>query len=58
MIIRQEKPEDYNAVYQFIKEAFEKAEHTDIREMRKIPPENTMLVCVACGNGGLFLQWR
>lgn len=32
MIIRQERPEDYDAVYHVIKEAFENAEHTDGNE--------------------------
>lgn len=32
MLIRQERPEDYEAVYRVIKEAFAKAEHTDGNE--------------------------
>lgn len=36
MIIRQERPEDYDAVYHVIKEAFENAEHTDGNEQNLV----------------------
>ncbi|MDO4439427.1 MAG: N-acetyltransferase [Eubacteriales bacterium] len=36
MIIRQEKPEDYNEVYKLIKEAFESAEHSDGNEQELV----------------------
>lgn len=32
LIIRQERPEDYDVVYHVIKEAFESAEHSDGNE--------------------------
>ena len=32
MVIRQERPADYEAVYQVVKEAFANAEHTDGHE--------------------------
>lgn len=34
--IRQEKPEDYDAVYHIVKEAFAKAEHTDGNEQNLV----------------------
>lgn len=36
MIIRQERPEDYDAVYCVVKEAFENAEHTDGNEQNLV----------------------
>lgn len=36
LIIRQEKPEDYDTVYHIVKEAFENAEHTDGNEQNLV----------------------
>ena len=36
LIIRQERPEDYDAVYHVIKEAFENAEYTDGNEQNLV----------------------
>ena len=36
MIIRQERPEDYDTVYHVVKEAFENAEYTDGNEQNFI----------------------
>jgi len=36
LIIRRERPEDYDAVYHVIKEAFENAEHTDGNEQNLV----------------------
>lgn len=56
MIIRQESPEDYDAVYHVIKEAFENAQHTDgneqnlvvkLRKSKSFIPELS-LVAVEC----------
>ena len=50
--IRQERPEDYDAVYHIVKEAFAKAEHTDgneqnlvvkLRESRSFIPELSLV---------------
>ena len=61
MVIRQEQPADYEAVYQVVKEAFANAEHTDGHEqdlvvaLRKsrsfeVNDENFMAICF-CENG-------
>ena len=36
MIIRQERPEDYDTVYHVVKEAFENAEYTDGNEQNLV----------------------
>ena len=36
LIIRQERPEDYDAVYHVVKEAFENAEYTDGNEQNLV----------------------
>ena len=36
MLIRQERPEDYDAVYHVVKEAFKNAEYTDNNEQNLV----------------------
>ena len=36
LIIRQERPEDYDTVYHVVKEAFENAEYTDGNEQNLV----------------------
>lgn len=46
MIIRQERPEDYDTVYHVVKEAFENAEYTDGNEQHlkaKMQMKNMLL---------------
>ena len=46
LIIRQERPEDYDTVYHVVKEAFENAEYTDGNEQHlkaKMQMKNMLL---------------
>lgn len=46
LIIRQERPEDYDTVYHVVKEAFENAEYTDGNEQNlkaKMQMKNMLL---------------
>lgn len=68
MIIREEKPSDYEAVFDLIKEAFFEAEHSDgteqnlVENLRKGTSFVPDLSLVAVGNdeivGHILLPWE